>query len=130
MNNEMGNIRERMIELGIPTVFENYLTDFKGGNAELASIYEGGGVSTVDCASLIVAGVRCSNDALYQELKSDSDRLAGAGISSVRSIGDCRAPGAIAHAVYSGHECARTIDEAEDSALPFKLERPSLTLKT
>jgi hypothetical protein len=30
--------------------------------------------------------------------------------------------GAIVHAVYSGHECARTID-TNDSDLPFAMER-------
>jgi dimethylamine/trimethylamine dehydrogenase len=125
MNNEMGNIRERMITLGIGTVFESYLTGLSDGVATLTSVYQGGDVSAIDCASLVVVGVKKSNDSLYRELASDSDRIADAGISIVRSIGDCRAPGAIAHAVYSGHECARTIDTGEASP-PFKLEHPSL----
>jgi dimethylamine/trimethylamine dehydrogenase len=125
MNNELGNIRERMIELGISTVFEQHLIGINQGSAQLASIYQGGGVSSIDCGSLVIVGVRSSHDVLYQELSSDSDKLANASVSSVRSIGDCRAPGAIAHAVYSGHECARTID-AGDSIQPIKWERPSL----
>jgi dimethylamine/trimethylamine dehydrogenase len=118
MNNEMGNIRERMLELGVATVFESYLTGFSGGAAKLASVYKGGDVSSIDCESLIIVGGKTRIDDLYQELSK-------AGVSSLRSIGDCRAPGAIAHAVYSGHECARTID-TDDSDLPFAMERPSL----
>jgi dimethylamine/trimethylamine dehydrogenase len=125
MNNEMGNIRVRMIELGINTVFEQYITGFANGAAELQSIYRDQDVSSIDCASLVVVGVRAVNDGLYQELNADTDRLADAGIKSVRSIGDCRAPGAIVHAVYSGHECARTID-AGDNIPPFATERPLL----
>lgn len=125
MNNEMGYIRERMIELGINTVFESYLTEFKNGVVQLTSTYRGGGTSSIACGSLIVVGVRKENDSLYQELVADNARIADAGISSVRSIGDCRAPGAIAHAVYSGHECARTIDSA-DAAQLFRMERPML----
>jgi dimethylamine/trimethylamine dehydrogenase len=125
MNNEFGNIRERMIELNIGTVFESYLMDFKDGSVELASIYRGGETNSIDCGSLIIVGGRSGNDSLYLELSSDEEGLASAGISSVRSIGDCRAPGAIAHAVYSGHECARTID-AGDTDLPFAIERPNL----
>ena len=127
MNNEMANIRERMIELGINTVFENYLTGFSDGVAELASIYKGGEVASIDCSSLIVVGVRSGNDQLFQELNSEPGRIADAGISSLRSIGDCRAPGTIAHAVYSGHECARNID-AGDTIQPFAVERPSLSM--
>ena len=118
MNNELGNIRVRMIELGIGTVFEQYLTGFSGGAVQLASIYRDSDVSSIDCGSLLIVGIRTANDDLYQELYK-------AGMSSVRSIGDCRAPGTIAHAVYSGHECARTIDSG-DTIPPFKVERPSL----
>ena len=128
MNNEMANIRVRMIELGIATVFENYLTGFSDGAAQLASIYRSSDVSSIDCGSLIVVGVRTGNERLFQELSSDADRVADAGIISLRSIGDCRAPGTIAHAVYSGHECARIID-AGDTVQPFAFERPQIASK-
>ena len=126
MSNELADIRVRMIELGIGTALEQYLTGFSDGAVQLASIYRGGEASSIDCGSLVVVGVRSGNDRLFQELNSNPDRIANAGISSVRSIGDCRAPGAIAHAVYSGHECARTID-ADDSIQPLAWERPRLS---
>ena len=76
----------------------------------MTSIYRDSDVSSIDCGSLVVVGIRTANDNLFQELNADADRLADAGISSLRNIGDCRAPATIAHAVYSGHECARNID--------------------
>ena len=85
---------------------------------QLSSIYPGGGSSSLDCGSLLVVGNRTGNDDLYKELQD-------AGLESVRSIGDCRAPGAIAHAVYSGHECARTIDLGDDIEQVAR-ERPDL----
>lgn len=118
MNNEMVNIRSRMIELGVDLELENCLIGFANGAADLSSVYAGDGTSSVECESLVLVGGRKSNDGLYQ-------RLCEAGLNSVRSIGDCRAPGAIAHAVYSGHECARTID-AGDDVESFAWERPSL----
>jgi dimethylamine/trimethylamine dehydrogenase len=93
---------------------------------QLTSIYRDSDVSSIDCGSLLVVGTRTANDGLFQELDSDPDRIADAGISTLRSIGDCRAPGTIAHAVYSGHECARTID-AGDAAPAFQWERPALS---
>jgi dimethylamine/trimethylamine dehydrogenase len=128
MSNELVDIRVRMIELGIGTVFEHLLTGFGDGAVQLASIYRRSDVSSIDCGSLLIVGFRAGNDHLFRELNSGADRIANAGISSVRSIGDCRAPGTIAHAVYSGHECARTID-AGDSIQPFELERPRLSIK-
>ena len=126
MNNEMGNIRERMMSLGISTVFENYLTQFTDGVATLTSVYQGGDTRSIECGSLVIVGIKKGSDSLYQELVADSDRTTDAGISMVRSIGDCHAPGAIAHAVYSGHECARTIDSG-DSEQAFKVERPLIS---
>jgi dimethylamine/trimethylamine dehydrogenase len=121
-NNELGDIRARMADLDVGTVFEQYLTGFSDGTAQLASIHRGHDVSSIDCGSLLVVGIRSTNDGLLQELKSDADRVEDAGITSLRSIGDCRAPGVIAHAVYSGHECARTIDDG-DTIQPFAWER-------
>jgi len=126
MNNELVDIRMRMIELDIGIVLENYLTDFNDGAVQMASIYRESDVTRINCGSLVVVGVKAANDRLFRELNSDTDRIAGAGISSLRAIGDCRAPGTIAHAVYSGHECARNID-AGDTMPPVKVERPLLS---
>ena len=125
MNNELAEIRSRMIELGIRTELEQTVTAFSGSAAELTSIYRDRTVRSIECGSLVVVGVRQPNDLLYRELIADDDGLARAGISGVRSIGDCRAPGAIVHAVYSGHECARTIDRANEVE-PIAWERPHL----
>lgn len=125
MNNELWDIRRRITELGVGTAFEQRVTRFSDGMVHLASVHRGGEARTIDCGSLLVVGVRARKDSLYQELASDPDRTTDAGISSVRSIGDCRAPGAIVHAVYSGHECARTID-AGDSVQTYNWERIKL----
>ena len=113
MNNELVRIRERMIELGVRIVTEHRVTDFRDGTLELSSIYRGSEIAHRECGSLVVVGIRARNDALFQELNAAPDRIADASIASVRCIGDCRAPGAIVHAVYSGHECARTIEAGE-----------------
>jgi dimethylamine/trimethylamine dehydrogenase len=125
MNNELTDIRKRMIELGIGTLLEHYIGGFSEGRLTLSSIYADSNDKTVDCASLIVVGARSGNDELYRELKGDPDRIQKAGLRSVKSIGDCRAPGAIAHAVYAGHEYARTVD-AEGSGPGILWERARL----
>ena len=127
MNNELAEIRSRMIELGVRTELENTVTGFADGVAQLTSIYRDRTVRSIDCGALVVVGVRKPNDRLYRELVADTDGLAGAGIASVRSIGDCRVPGAIVHAVYSGHECARAIGCAGE-AEPIAWERPQLQI--
>lgn len=127
MNNELAEIRVRMIELGIGIVLEHYLTEFSNGSAKLMSIYRDRTVHSIDCGSLLIVGSRKADDDLFQELNSDPDRLVDAGIKSLRCIGDCQLPGTIAHAVYSGHKCARTIDTS-DTAVPIRWERPELLI--
>jgi dimethylamine/trimethylamine dehydrogenase len=46
--------------------------------------------------------------------------LKEAGIKSVTRIGDCLAPGFIAHAVYAGHRYARELDAPPAGEVPFK----------
>jgi dimethylamine/trimethylamine dehydrogenase len=125
MNNELAEIRSRMIELGVRVELESTVSAFAQGSVELTSIYRDKTVRSIDCASLLVVGTRKPNDALYQELVADPDKLADAGITGVRCIGDCRAPGAIVHAVYSGHACARTID-ADGEPESVLWERPRI----
>jgi len=125
MTNEAVRIRERMIELDVATLLEHRIRGFADGVVEAASIYPGGDTRTIECGALLVVGARAVNDGLYRDLAGDGARLADAGIRSVRSIGDCRAPGAIVHAVYSGHECARTI-ESGDGAPGMAWERARL----
>ena len=125
MNNELVRIRERMIELGIGIVTEHRVADVRDGALRLTSVYRGGEHSAIPCGALIVVGFRTPNDELFRGLTADPNRISDAGIASVQSIGDCRAPGAIVHAVHSGHECARTVD-ADDNDEPIVWERARL----
>ncbi len=58
----------------------------------------------------MIVGVRKPRDDLYQTLIEDPQALETAGIASVTRIGDALAPGAIVHAVHSGHHFAREFD--------------------
>ena len=111
MNNERTHIRERMIELGVNIVLEHFVTGFRDGDAQLASVYRGVETAARQCGSLVVVGTRVPNDGLFRDLDADATRTVDSGIGEVRRIGDCRSPGAIVHAVHSGHECARTIED-------------------
>jgi dimethylamine/trimethylamine dehydrogenase len=65
------------------------------------------------CRSLLIVGLRRPNDALYHALAARGDDLESAHIASVTCIGDASAPGAIVHAVHSGHRYARALDMPE-----------------
>ena len=127
MNNELHDIRNRMLDLDIHIELEKRITGFNNGTIQLSSVYRSGKASEIDCESLVVVGHRAGNDSLLNELNERSEHIENAGIKSVVGIGDCRAPGTIAHAVYAGHKCARTIDAGDEEPV-IRVERPSLSL--
>ena len=125
MNNESWRIRSRMIELEIQILLEHYLIGMDESHLQLTSIYSDSQITTIEAGSLIIVGVRTAEDTLYKELVARSEFSERSGLSNIKSIGDCVAPGTIAHAVYSGHEHGRNIDK-EASDICYQVERSSL----
>ncbi|MEO7050617.1 MAG: NADH:flavin oxidoreductase, partial [Rhodanobacter sp.] len=70
--------------------------------------------------AVVIVTARLPDDALYQELLLREAEWSGAGIQSLRCIGDAEAPGLIAHAVYAGHRYARELEEPASGEVPFK----------
>ena len=68
-------------------------------------------------------GVRSPRDDLYRALIAKGSGLRDAGIDSVTRIGDAFAPGAIVHAVHSGHRYAREFDTVPGTA-PYTRDYP------
>jgi len=60
---------------------------------------------------------------LYEALIAKGGAREDAGIATVTRIGDSLAPGAIVHAVHSGHRYARELDSA-DAAAPYTRDFP------
>ena len=75
------------------------------------------------CGALVIVGARFANDELFQALSTRADDLKAAGIQSVTRIGDALAPGALVHAVYSGHRYARELD-ADPASLAYRRDAP------
>lgn len=94
--------------------------------AVLACVYSGK-QQRVPCASLVTITSRLPSDELQLGLEAHEAEWADAGVQSVRAIGDCWAPGLIAHAVYAGHRYARELEAAVDvhstSEVPFRRRR-------
>ncbi len=119
---EQFKVQTRLLQLGVKLVLTRKLLAWRGDGAELACIYTGA-VQRVPAASLVAVTSRLANDALFRALKADEAGRAKAGIATLRAIGDCDAPGALMHAVYSGHKAAREHGEAIDpDAFPYKRE--------
>jgi dimethylamine/trimethylamine dehydrogenase len=94
----------------------------EGQGARLACVYSGQ-EQRVSCASLLTITARLPNDELQQALEARENEWRGAGIKAVTAIGDCLAPGLIAHAVYAGQRYAQEFDTSPDDEVRF-LRRP------
>jgi dimethylamine/trimethylamine dehydrogenase len=122
MTNELPLIHRALVKAGVPILTGQRVTGFDGAELVLEDIF-GGVTKTLACRSLVIVGIRKPRDALYRSLLARGAELDQAGIASVRLIGDALAPGAIVHAVHSGHRYAREL-ETPAGSLPYKRDFP------
>ena len=122
MSNEQPQIHRALFSAGIALHTLSRVTAFAGGAVQLANQFTNA-ETQLPCRSLVIVGARFANDGLQRELSARSEEVAAAGIRSVTRIGDALAPGAIVHAVYSGHRYAREL-EADAASLVFRRDAP------
>jgi dimethylamine/trimethylamine dehydrogenase len=120
MTNEQPQVHRALAAAGVALHTLARVTAFGAGAVTLASQFTNA-ETRLECGSLVVVGTRFANDSLYAALSGRD--LAAAGIRSVRRIGDALAPGAIVHAVYSGHRYARELD-ADPASLVYRRDAP------
>ena len=122
MSNEQPQIHRALSAAGIGVHTLSRVTAFEGGGVTLAGQFTDR-ATRLECQSLVIVGTRFANDALYTDLTARAPEVTAAGIRSVTRIGDALAPGAIVHAVYSGHRYAREMD-ADPASLSYRRDAP------
>jgi dimethylamine/trimethylamine dehydrogenase len=113
---EQARSQARLIELGVEIIVSHHVeaiigNDASSATAEIACAYTGRR-RRIECSGFVPVTSREPNDGLWRDLMSDLAANEAAGIASIQRIGDCKAPGLIAHAVYDGHRMARGIDSS------------------
>lgn len=115
-------VQRRMLERGIRIVTNEYVTAFDEPTVTTACVFSGE-ARAHEAQWLVLVTSRQPEDALLRELLGeDPDEARAAGGRDVRGIGDCVAPGLIAHAVYSGHAAARELGN-DEAAEPLRRDR-------
>ena len=114
--------QKRLLDLGVNILTAKAVSGFDGGSAEISCVYTGKSTDQ-PASSMVTVTARNPSDELYHQLISNPNALADSGINRVERIGDCRAPGIIAAAVYAGHRAAREMDAPDPGDVSFRRER-------
>jgi dimethylamine/trimethylamine dehydrogenase len=112
MTNEQPQVHRALARANVALHTLSRVDAFDGATVSLKNQFTDA-ETRLPCRSLLIVGLRQPNDALYHALATRGDDLATAHIASVTRIGDASAPGAIVHAVHSGHRYARALDAPE-----------------
>jgi dimethylamine/trimethylamine dehydrogenase len=116
---ELLPINQQLRRLGITVITAHDVTGFDGNAVTLASNYGEQG-RMIPAKAVVSVTSRLPEEAVYTALQAEPEALRAAGIKSVTRIGDCLAPGLIAHAVYSGHRYAKELDAPNQGEVSFK----------
>ena len=124
MTNEQPQIHRALAGAGVELKTLSHVTGFVAGSVSLANLFTGR-EEHMSCKSLVIVGARLGGSELYDAMLNRRDDWQSAGVTSVDCIGDALAPGAIAHAVHSGHRFARELDQATDQLI-YRRDSPIL----
>jgi len=122
MTNELPLVHRALAKAAVPIHTLQRISAFDGNILTLADVYSGTEKS-LPCRSVVMVGMRKPRQELYDELMGRGDTLKEAGIASITRIGDALAPGAIVHAVHSGHRFAREFEMKAGEA-PYRRDFP------
>ena len=125
---EQHRIQRRLLELGVELVASHAVLATVDGGVRVGCVFTGRERELVAGAAVLVTA-RLPVDVVYQELIARRADWAGAGLTTVKAVGDCLAPGTIAAAVWEGRRYAEELDEPDDrgDTIPFLREVTELS---
>ena len=101
-------LMQALLAAGVECISGRGLIGFDNGEVQLQCVYSGR-QSSIAADQVIPISARVANDDLWQSLLRLRQQLEQEGLLSLQRIGDCRAPGMIAAAIYAGHRAAREL---------------------
>jgi dimethylamine/trimethylamine dehydrogenase len=96
---EQERMHAGLLQVGVNTIVNTRVAGLSADCARLTCIFSGNSTE-IACGGFIPVTSREPNDGLWRDLQN-------AGLATLQRVGDCKAPGIIAQAVYDGHKCAR-----------------------
>ena len=118
---ELEPIHQRLAASGVRIMANSGIGEIKRDHVVTKDVYSDE-AGKVECSTLVVVAGREPDDGLYRALREELPQNS----PRVHPIGDCRAPGTIAAAVFSGHQFARTLSMDVADKAPFLREDVAL----
>jgi dimethylamine/trimethylamine dehydrogenase len=109
MSNELPLVHRALAQRRVPVTTLHLLTTFDGETATLKQLFTGDELRLA-CRSIVIVGMRVPRGELLAALQGREQEVAAAGIRSIERAGDTLAPGAIVHAIHSGHLVGRELE--------------------
>ena len=119
---DQADIHRRLVSCGVDVLLNHNLVAIRDGSVSVAGIF-GEPLSIREAASVVLVTMRHPQTELADDLGRAMENGAAGTIQNVVAVGDCRAPGLISEAVFSGHLAARSLDETDPGDLPFRVEQ-------
>ena len=123
---DIGAVHRRLVDNGVRMITARNLVDIGTTLVTVQGLY---GEDRVDlpASSVVMVTMRDADNALMQDLETKRAAGSAGKLKSLVSIGDCRAPGLLSEAVFTGHEAARLLDEPDRTDAPFRMEQMDTT---
>lgn len=118
------DIHRRLVSCGVDVLLNHNRVTIEDGSVTVAGMF-GEAPSVREAASVVLVTMRDPQTELADELGKAMENGAAGDIRTLTAVGDCRAPGLISEAVFSGHLAARSLDESDPGDLPFRVEQVS-----
>ena len=120
---EQQRLTGRVLEQGIEIDTDLQLCGVDQNATQVQCVYTGK-QREFKSTSLVVITSRIPNERLYRSLVEKQPVSSNAHVGNVYQIGDCQAPGLIAHAVFAGHQLARRLGEPQAPDVDYLRELP------
>lgn len=116
---EYRHVRKRLAALGVQVHVSKVIAGYAGGSLRIEDAWSGE-VLELPADAVVSVTARIPDDALFQSLRAHLAGQAETKAISLHRIGDCEAPGLIAHAVYAGFALAQDLGEPAADGVPFR----------
>jgi dimethylamine/trimethylamine dehydrogenase len=112
MTNELPLVHRALARRAVPVTTLHLLSAFDGQTVVMKHVFTAEELR-LSCSSILIVGMRAPRDELLSALDQRAADVAAAGVLSVHRAGDALAPGAIVHAIHSGHLVGRELESGE-----------------